>query len=169
MKRHTEEKRRLQPAKLIRLAGLLPLLMTCVSFAGDVYKWKDADGKVHFGDKPNGARAEPVELRRSTGQKAGPALEAARRERTERLLNEYATERSEREEARQKALVAAVERRRRCEEARSEQVELEHSAYLYTRDEKGNKQILPDSELRNKRAVAVARARELCKSAESKS
>lgn len=156
----------MQPDRLIRLAvWWLPLFTASAAIAGEVYKWKDADGRVHFGDKPDGTRAESVELRpsQSAPQGKGPELEAARRERTARLLNEYAVERSEREEARAKAQAATAERRQRCTEARREQVELEHSAYLYTRDDEGNKQILPDSELRQKRAKVVALAQALCK------
>lgn len=32
--------------------GAILLLVTPVLFAGQVYKWKDAQGRIHFGDKP---------------------------------------------------------------------------------------------------------------------
>jgi len=34
--------------------------------AAEVYKWTDKDGRVHYGDKPKAAPAEPVELRPTT-------------------------------------------------------------------------------------------------------
>jgi len=43
------------------------LLLCCVLAAGaraDVYRWTDAQGRVHFGDRPPaGAASEPVEVR----------------------------------------------------------------------------------------------------------
>ena len=156
----------MQPDKLIRIAvWWLSLFTATAASAGEVYKWKDADGRVHFGDKPVGTRAESVELRpsHSAPPGVGPELEAARRERTARLLNEYAVERSEREEARAIAQAATAKRRQRCTEARREQVELEHSSYLYTRDDNGNKQVLPDSEIRQERAKMAALTQALCK------
>ncbi len=135
------------------------------SFGGEVFKWTDADGHVHFGDKPGGAQAESVRLRASPVAPAatGEALEAGRRERTARLLNEYAVERSEREEAKARALGALTERRRRCTAAQRELSELVQTPYLYTRDEKGAKVILPVSDLRKQRAELSVRVQELCK------
>jgi Domain of unknown function (DUF4124) len=140
-------------------------IMVSASFAGEVYKWTDADGRVHFGDKPGGAQSESVQIKSSpvAPQTAGPALEAERRERTARLLNEYAVERSEREVAKAKAQAALTERRQACTAARRELAELEQTPYLYTRDEKGAKVILPASDLRKERALVTTRVQELCK------
>jgi len=46
---------------------LLSALPVAHALAGDVYTWKDAGGRVHFGDRPPAmARAEPVEIRINT-------------------------------------------------------------------------------------------------------
>ena len=51
------------------------LVLACAlcapAFAGDVYKWKDAQGNVHYGDKPK-AGGDEVEIRGTGGK--GPAL-----------------------------------------------------------------------------------------------
>ncbi len=140
-------------------------IMVSASFAGEIYKWTDADGRVHFGDKPGGAQAQAVQIKSSPAapDTTGPALEAGRRARTARLLNEYAVERSEREEAKAKAQAALNERRQACAAARRELAELEQTPYLYTRDELGAKVILPASDLRKERALVTARVQELCK------
>jgi len=147
-------------------AGLLVFRITTVP-AVEIYKWIDAEGSVHFGDKPSSREAEIIHLKPAPAAPAtgGPEHEAARRERTQRLLNEYAAERSEREEAKAEKAAALAEQRARCAAARREKADLEQSAYLYTRDEAGNKQILPDTEFRKEHARLDAQVAELCRGA----
>lgn len=149
-----------------RATALALLLLVGPGAAGtEVYRWTDADGQVHFGDKPTGTDAKAVTVQPPAKPATAPAAasESARRERTQRLLDEYAAERSEREEQREAAAAAREERRRRCAIARRELAELEQSAYVYTRDDAGNKVVLPDSELRRERDRARAEVKELCR------
>lgn len=142
------------------VAGALPLPATAV----EVYKWTDAEGRVHFGDKPSGAAAETIHLKSAPKTAdAGPETEAARRERTQRLLNEYATERGEREEIRARKAAELAKQKEDCSAARREKADADNSAYLYTRDENGDKQILPDVELRKERARLAAKVAEVCR------
>lgn len=45
------------------IVALCALLVCAGAAAGDVYKWKDKDGRVHYGDKPKAEPAQPVEIR----------------------------------------------------------------------------------------------------------
>ena len=144
------------------IAGALSLTSGAL-FALEVYRWTDAAGQVHYGDKPSGAAAETIQLKSSPTTSAGPEAEAARRERTQRLLNEYAIERDEREAARAEEAAALAKRKRRCAKARQDKADVDNSAYLYTRDEAGNKQILPDVELRKERVRLAAEVAEHCR------
>ncbi|MGH8598833.1 MAG: DUF4124 domain-containing protein [Gammaproteobacteria bacterium] len=141
--------------------GLLGLCSMAV--ATEVYQWRDAEGRVHFGDRPPNKTARPMTLR--TGPAPATPMESAeaRRARTQRLLNEYATERSERVAEREKSAAALDERRRACVDARGHVAELEASGYLYTRDAAGEKQILPEVELRLERERARARVKQVCR------
>jgi hypothetical protein len=74
-------------SKLLLLLGLLPLALHGVQ-AGELYKWTDADGKVHFSDKPpkpSVATAKTVEV------KVQPVTEAQRLEAEARLAKLKAT------------------------------------------------------------------------------
>lgn len=130
--------------------------------AAEVYRWVDDGGDVHFSDRPHRPDAQKVEVRQGGPEDAASA-EVRRVERTKRLLDEYAMEREEREQARAQAENDKARRREQCDAASREQVELEYSAYLYTRDKDGNKVILPDSELAQRRKEAGARVAEFCK------
>jgi len=41
------------------------LLLLCISLPvyADVYKWVDADGKVHYGDRPNSTKAQEIKIK----------------------------------------------------------------------------------------------------------
>lgn len=56
------------------MRGILPMLVaigavcSSAAFATGVYKWTDADGRVHFGDRPpEGAAAQEVKIRSFDG------------------------------------------------------------------------------------------------------
>jgi hypothetical protein len=47
---------------------VLSLLLACaVASAAEVYKWKDKDGRVHYGDKPKSGQAEALDIEPSSG------------------------------------------------------------------------------------------------------
>jgi hypothetical protein len=76
----------------MRFIWILALsLVTAAASAGDVYKWKDKDGKVHYGDRPNpGAEAEllnapPTEEVDPEAEKARAARDAECARKREQL------------------------------------------------------------------------------------
>ena len=154
---------RYQRPRLGRLLGLS--LLASASSAAEIYKWTDRSGYVHFGDKPGGAATQTVPLRPLPNPVGKSAAEStsARRERTSRLLNEYAQDRAERVEERTRAATALAERRRNCAHARHRLQELEHTAYIYDRDATGNKIILPDSEFRKEKNTAREQVTTACR------
>lgn len=46
---------------LLILVAALPIVLSESAIAGEIYKWTDANGRVHFGDRPSSANAEKVE------------------------------------------------------------------------------------------------------------
>lgn len=120
--------------------------------AAEVFKWTDADGKVHFGDRPPAQGASSVTVR------TAPAVPGAadRHERTRALLDSYEREadaaaksaraRDEQEMRREKACKAAAYERRR----------LEHAGRIYTWEDNGERRFLEGHEYDD----AIAHARE---------
>jgi hypothetical protein len=100
------------------LAVALPLLLVALPAGADIYKWTDAQGRVHFSDQPSGGQtpAEPVEVR---DYKPG-SDEATRQiiERRDRLTNASADKaaRTDSNALREAALKARTEKH--CAEAR---------------------------------------------------
>ncbi len=125
--------------------------------AAEVYKWVDAKGDVHFGDRPPGTGAERITVRGRGG-----TTDQARQERTRRLLYEFETERAE--QAEQEAALAREDAQRAaaCAEARNRNFEYRNSAYLYEWSADGQKHVLSDAEHRRARAEARADVEKWC-------
>lgn len=84
----------------MRLMLLLVLWMAEVS-AGDVYKWVDRTGTVHFGDRPPNTEVERVEIQRGRSAEKPPS---GLRPGERRLLDRAAQRTRERLRARQEQL-----------------------------------------------------------------
>ncbi len=156
----------LNPCKFVLSALVLVATIAAPPVGAEIYKWVDNEGRVHFGDKAGSNAAQTVDVqpaKRAGSGTASTVSEEERRARTERLLNEYAAERADRAETKQKAANELAERRERCKRARDRKIELENSGYLYERDAAGNKVILPDSELRAEKMEVEKAILAVCK------
>ncbi|MSR13903.1 MAG: DUF4124 domain-containing protein [Gammaproteobacteria bacterium] len=142
------------------IVGLL--WVSCAAVATDVYQSRDVAGRLQFSDKPPTPGATPVPLKQVPGPTLPPESVEERQLRTQRLLDEYATERSERKAEKAKEHARLVEHRRVRAEARDQVLELESASRLYTRDTRGNKQILPEVELRKERERARSEVKRHC-------
>jgi len=141
-----------------RLAALLGSAFASVAVvAADVYQWTDEHGNTHFGDRAPATGARQIRV--PTGS---THADAGRQERTQRLLDEFATARAEKKASAAERARAAEERAAACDEARNRHYEYEHSGYLYVWDDKGNKRVLSDEEHRQARETARADVENWC-------
>ena len=65
----------------MRFMLAVSLVLACAAAsAGEVYKWKDKDGRVHYGDRPKDVKAESIMVAPSGGatEAAAPTGEAER-------------------------------------------------------------------------------------------
>ena len=59
----------------MRATLALFLVVACAAAsAGEVYKWRDKDGRLHYGDRPKDAQAESVTVKSSSGSGASYSL-----------------------------------------------------------------------------------------------
>ncbi|WJW75662.1 DUF4124 domain-containing protein [Thiohalobacter sp. IOR34] len=141
--------------------GLLVLLFSAGLAAAEVYRWTDAEGRVHFGDRPPASGAEVVPLR-SAPSAAGAPDEAERRARQQRLLQAYGEERLKKKEAARRQAADAAARRRRCLDVRDRLRRYQRGVPLYRLDDAGRRVYLEEAQ----RAALIGRLqraeRELC-------
>ena len=146
---------------LIPIAGAMLLLVASPVAADSVYKWVDDAGNMHYGDRPPaGATGEPIRLRRTPV--ADPAI-STRHERTARMLDAFATERAEKKAEREAALAEKQARETKCREAREQQEKYRNAAFIYTKDEGGERVILDDDEHAKVLADVAAAIKEWCR------
>jgi len=112
--------------------------------ATKVYKWVDELGNTHYGDSPQG-NTPHEEIHVHKTPEIDPSVNT-RKERTDRLIDSFAQERHEKKAERE---AAAAEKKRRelaCSEARETYAKYESSAFLYRKNEDGERVILNDDE-----------------------
>ncbi len=145
----------LQAVPALVLALILALAAASAVATGEVYKWLDADAKVHYGDRPPATGVDS----RSLSLPPAPAVEADQAQRSlkqRRLLEAFEAERNQRHQAAAEAAAAKRERARDCENARRELTRFDRANIVYSNDPGGARIYMSDEERRD--AAANARA-----------
>ncbi|WP_185964417.1 DUF4124 domain-containing protein [Aliikangiella marina] len=117
--------------------------------AGEVYKWVDENGKVHYSDRPKDDNAQVVEIK----NKVTPEQQAEARQQARKLIqlqqrrvaiemeNAQDKKRQEQENA-----LKAEELKKTCQEAEKAVRILEFQAPVFEQNGKGGKRFISDEE-----------------------
>ena len=148
--------------------GALALLVTLgvgagAASAAGVYKWVDEQGKVHYGDKPQGKDAETGDLAPPPPSAPPPTTTEDRAEKQRRLLDAYADEREQKQKEAEKKKAEKAEADRKCALAKDRLRRFQRAGYLYELDEKGERQILSDADRAKETREAEADVKKWCK------
>ena len=150
-----------------RFSLLLTLTATLIAshaaLSGEIYKWVDENGNVHYVDRPSGA---PTEERvnivsRSTDNSSVQASIDARRERVAQR-EEARAEREEKEAEAAKAQAELEDRKKKCEQYRARLERFLASQRLYREDESGERTYLEENEIIEARNRVQAQIQEYC-------
>lgn len=134
-----------------------------VAQAGDIYRWTDAQGRVHYGERPPHEQAEKLDLPKATpGSAAVPADEASRRLRRQRLLESFEYEREQKKVEQAKAAEQRRQQARACERAQRYWRGLLHPGPIYITQDNGERKYLSDEQRRSEQARFRPRYRKLC-------
>lgn len=137
------------------------LVFSATALSGEIYKWTDEDGNVHYEDRPTGDEVELVAFSSNTDNAAVRASINARR------ANEAARAdaRSKRDEEAQEAAeeqLAAAERVQKCEDSRNRMETYLTSRRLYKEDDAGERTYLDDAQVMDARAKAQEDIQKYC-------
>ena len=131
------------PASIVFICVLI--LVSHVSRA-EIYQWKDADGRIHFGDKPQVENATSVEIKEKTLSEREKQDMDARRKKQEQMLEILEQGRLERAyEQQQKELYIQLTEAN-CDKKKKYQRDAYNAPHLYEIDEDGKKHILSREE-----------------------
>ena len=148
--------------QMITAAAILALAGSGAALAGDIYKWVDADGNVHYGDKPVGAQAERMAIDSRPTDPSRAAAEpqnvmASRMAATERRAE---MESSEAERAERQA--EAAKKAELCTSARAQMQSMITARRVYQEDENGERVYLDDSEREAARERVESQINDYC-------
>lgn len=154
----------LKVAKQVLLFVLLAGFAAAASAAATgVYRWVDAEGKVHYSDVPPAEQPQQAERVTVRTTPADPEKAAALAEARAKAAEQQTEQQAQ---AAKDAEVAAAEQARRaqqCAMARNNLRQLQNTNRAYESTANGGRRYYSDAELANRRAQAQAWVNEYCR------
>ena len=149
---------------LIASLTTLTLAASSGALAADIYRWVDADGNVHYGDRPAGEQSELMDI---VSKPTNPArLQAEAQARTE--ARAAAAEREAILAAQgptpEELRAEAAERAQKCATYREQLQTFTNSRRLYREDENGERVYLDEDETQTARQRVEDQVAEYCSS-----
>lgn len=133
--------------KLVLGCAVMALTFAGGATASEIYRWVDAEGNVHYGDRPSGAATEQ-RLQLTYARTDGSAVEKRVQDRLDaksaRAEARAEQEKSDREAAEEAEI--AAEQQKACESARARLETYRSSRRLYKADENGERVYLDDEQ-----------------------
>jgi len=122
--------------------------------AGEIYKWVDEDGNVHYEDRPTGEDVERVAVvsNNTTNSSVQRGIDARRAYESARADARTAKE-EEKRKAEEIAKIAA-EREQKCADSRARMERYLQARRLYKEDENGERVYLDDAQVMEARSQA---------------
>jgi hypothetical protein len=132
------------------------------ALSGEIYKWTDDDGNVHYEDRPIGEDVERLDvISRRTDNSSVQASIDARREREAARL-EARSKRDEDAKAAADEEAESEQRTAKCQESRARMESYLQARRLYNQDENGERVYLDESEIMQAREKAQAEIHKYC-------
>ena len=146
------------------LLTMLAVAAVSPSALGQIYKWTDEDGNVHFTDKPVEEDAERVAIQsRRTNPERVQAMVQSRAEAAAKAAEEEAA--AQPQGPTEEELQAQAERRaQQCQKYREQLQRFVQSRRIYREDENGERVYLSEEEMQETREQTEKRVQEYCDS-----
>jgi hypothetical protein len=131
--------------------------------AGEIYKWTDAEGNVHFGDRPSGSATEErlaINSSPTDPDRVRAIVQARNDARSER--DELKAAAAEAAPTAEELRAAEVERKEKCNTYKERLQKFVTSRRLYREDESGERVYLDEEETLAARARVQEQVLEYC-------
>ena len=153
--------------KVTTIALILGLALSTAA-TSQIYKWVDADGNVHYGDRPtgDGATAQPgvervaIASRRTNAEQVRTGVQARLEREAER--NDARAAAAEAQDEADKLKAEAEDRANKCATYRERLERFITSRRLYRVDDNGERTYLDDSQIEAARARVQEQVEEYC-------
>ena len=159
---------------MLRIVSSIVLaLLATTSAYGDVYKWVDPDGTVHYSDQPAPGtikEEQTLGIKSGTSSSEAPGAEKAAPKSTgpktyidqDKEFRKRQMEADEKRAKEQKALADAKERQQNCDRARSSLADLQSGQRIVRMNDKGERIYLDDNQRQQEMIAAQKSADSWC-------
>ena len=138
------------------------LLVGDTALSGEIYKWTDADGNVHYEDRPIGDDVERLKVISSNTDSGAVQASVEARHDREAARSEARSKRDEEDQAAAEAEVQAAQRDVKCQESRTRMQTYLQSRRLYKQDDAGERVYLDEDQTMQARADAQEMIQKYC-------
>lgn len=136
---------------------LLCLLLLPGLAAAEIYRWTDASGQVHFGQRPAGAGAEQIEVKPQVVER-----DQLTRERQERTNRFYDARRDEQAQAQVSAAERQAKRADECRQLRQKLASIPEGRSYYRTEADGQRSYYSDEQIDTTRQQLQGKVLERC-------
>jgi hypothetical protein len=138
--------------RLVFITLLLPALASA-----EIYRWTDAQGRVHFSEKPGGSGAEQIEVKPQVVER-----DEATRQREQRTEQYFEARRDEKAQAQARSEAAQAKRSKECSELRNNLAQIQRGGRYFVTDAKGERSYIDEAEVEAARSRLSSRIAERC-------
>jgi len=138
------------------------ILVGGTALSGEIYKWTDADGNVHYEDRPVGDDVERLKVISSNTDNDGVQASIEARHDREAVRSEARSKRAEDEQAAAEAEAETAQRNVKCQESRTRMQTYLQSRRLYQQDDAGERVYLDEDQTMQARADAQEMIQKYC-------
>lgn len=131
------------------------LLLPALSW-GEIYRWTDANGQLHFGEQP-APGAERIEVKPQVVER-----DAATRESEERLRKVFDARQQEKDAAAQQQAAKNAKRNEECSKLRQAMADLQHGGAYFSQDAKGERTYYSDQQIEAARSKIASQLSSNC-------
>ena len=122
--------------------------------AGEIYKWTDEEGNVHYEDRPTVEDVERVAINSSRTDSSSVRASIDARRASQSAREEANAQREEDERKAAEVAKIAAEREEKCQESRARMESYLQARRLYRENENGEREYLDDSQVMEARTQA---------------
>lgn len=148
--------------QVIAAAATMTLALSSAAVAGDIYKWVDENGNVHYGDKPVSTQSERMAINSRPTDTTRVAAQTQARIQARTEAREAEAEAAANGPSEEELQAQAAERRQACERSRADMQRLVTSRRIYREDESGERVYLDESEMQATRQRVEDQISEFC-------
>jgi len=116
-------------------------LVSTSGYSGDIYKWTDADGNVHFGDKPDNQAAAKYKVPKNNTSNVS-YTNKERAEKQKKLLDSFQADRREKQQKQATKNKNNKAKKYNCQVSKDRLVRYQNASRIYTRNDVGEKTFL---------------------------